>query len=69
MKDRKHTGRWQRSAIAVCSVLLAACTGVTAGAVSYKSLICSAIGGDKPGFARIITIYARKKSLAPFTLR
>lgn len=46
MKDRKHTGRWQRSAIAVCSVLLAACTGVTAGAVSYKSLICSAIGGD-----------------------
>lgn len=41
-----HIGRWQRSSIAVLSILLAAASGVTAGAVSYKSLICTAIGGD-----------------------
>lgn len=46
MKEKKHTGRWQRGAIAGFSFLLAASTGVTAGATSYKSLICSAIGGD-----------------------
>lgn len=43
---KKHIGRWQRSSIAVLSILLAASSGLTAGAVSYKSLICTAIGGD-----------------------
>lgn len=43
---KRHIGRWQRISIAVLSVLLAASSGVTAGAVSYKSLICNTIGGD-----------------------
>lgn len=46
MKNKKHTGRRQRSAIAALSILLVASAGITAGAVSYKSLICTAIGGD-----------------------
>lgn len=35
-----------RGVIAVTSTLLAVTIGVTAGATSYRSLICSAIGGD-----------------------
>lgn len=35
-----------RGVVAVTSTLLAVAIGVTAGATSYRSLICSAIGGD-----------------------
>lgn len=46
MKKQKNSGRWQRGIIAATSIMLAACTGITAGAVSYKSLLCTAIGGE-----------------------
>ena len=36
----------QRTAIAVLSILLAVSIGVTAGATSYRTLICNAIGGE-----------------------
>ena len=36
----------QRTAIAVLSILLAVSIGMTAGATSYRTLICNAIGGE-----------------------
>lgn len=46
MGRKTHKGRAKRGVIAAMSVLLAVSSGVTAGAVSYESLICTYIGGD-----------------------
>ena len=43
---KKKSASASRGVIAVASTLLAVAIGVTSGAASYRSLICSAIGGD-----------------------
>ena len=43
---KKKSASASRGVIAAVSTLLAVAIGVTSGAASYRSLICSAIGGD-----------------------
>lgn len=46
MNKKRTSGTLQRVAAAVLSILLAISIGATAGATSYRSLICSTIGGE-----------------------
>lgn len=46
MNKKCTSGILQRTVAAVLSILLAISIGVTAGATSYRSLICTAIGGE-----------------------